>query len=525
MAAVLGLAALGLSGCGGGSSADPVAESLSSAPASTQPSTPLPARESQAAASDIRATGTERGITPFIAFVDLSGAGITDLAAIEFTISPRDGSVSRPVHVHYAMAALVRAGRVLGPGVAGSWIRLPVFGLYAGVVNQVAVQLDFNDGSAKQLIAPVTTPPYEDPNGIYDHLAILKPRGQGTTLGFDFFVLKSNLGSPVILDSDGAVRWVGAGVSSAFSSALVGDGFVIGGQSAPSVYRLGLDGSLSSEDVLPTPPYINFHHNIDYGKQGLLAELNLDANGVQILESNIIELSSAGLIVNRWDLGAILSAYMSAHGDDPTAFVRPGADWFHSNAATYDPRDDSLIVSSRENFLIKLDYATGDILWILGDPTKYWYTFPSLRAKALTLARGGLYPIGQHAVSITSDGLIMIFNDGAPSFSQPPGAPIGESRTYSAVSAYSIDVASGTAQEVWRFDYGQSIYSYVCSSVYEASGKSLLIDYATADNATQVRLVGLDGTHNVVFDFSYPANGCATSWNAVPIALDDFVIT
>lgn len=109
-------------------------------------------------------------------------------------------------------------------------------------------------------------------------------------------------------------------------------------------------------------------------------------------------------MLNQWQLGAILGAYMESQGDDPSAFVRPGTDWFHNNAATYDPVDDSVIISSRENFVIKLDYSTGRIIWILGDPTKYWYTFPSLRAKALTLAPGGLYPIGQHAVSISSDG-------------------------------------------------------------------------------------------------------------------------
>ena len=133
----------------------------------------MAARGSQAAASDIHATGTERGITPFIGFIDLTGAGMTDLAAIEFTITPKEGSVSRPVHVRYAMAALMREGHVLGLGLAGSWIRLPVFGLYAGAANQVAVQLDFNDGSAKQLSLPVTTPPYADPNGIYDHLSLI----------------------------------------------------------------------------------------------------------------------------------------------------------------------------------------------------------------------------------------------------------------------------------------------------------------------------------------------------------------
>src|SRR5262249_34871232 len=126
---------------------------------------------------------------------------------------------------------------------------------------------------------------------------------------------------------------------------------------------------------------------------------------------------------------------MLEHGDDPSAFVRPGIDWFHMNGAVYDPRDDSLVVSSRENFLIKIDYLTGEIIWILDDPTKYWYMFQSLRDLALPLEAGGFYPIGQHAPSITSDGLIMIFNDGFPSLNQPSGQPVGETRTFSAVSA------------------------------------------------------------------------------------------
>jgi hypothetical protein len=82
-------------------------------------------------------------------------------------------------------------------------------------------------------------------------------------------------------------------------------------------------------------------------------------------------------------------------------------------------------------FVIKIDYDTGDIIWILGDPTKYWYTFPSLRAKALTITNGGLYPMGQHAPSVTSTGLLMVFNNGAESFNQPAGAPVGGTLAYS----------------------------------------------------------------------------------------------
>jgi len=148
-------------------------------------------------------------------------------------------------------------------------------------------------------------------------------------------------------------------------------------------------------------------------------------------------------------------------------------------------------------------------------------TFPSLRAKALQLVDGGLYPIGQHATSITSDGLVMVFNDGFQSLNQPAGAPAGASRPYSTVSAYSIDVASRTAQEVWDFNDGMALDSDFCGSAYEAGGKSVLVDYAIADRAADARLLGLDANHDVVFEFAYLDVGGCSSWNAVPVPLDD----
>jgi hypothetical protein len=262
---------------------------------------------------------------------------------------------------------------------------------------------------------------------------------------------------------------------------------------------------------------VDFHHNIDPGKGGVLVELDTNAG----IESTVADVGPAGFVFRTWDLAMLLTEYMSSQGDNAGAFVRPTVDWFHNNAATYDPSDDSVIVSSRENFVIKIDYATGAPIWILGDPTKYWYTFPSLRSKALTLADGGLYPIGQHSTSITSDGLLMVFNDGLGSVNSPPGEPQGETRSYSTVSAYSIDAAGMTAREVWDFDHGQTMFSAVCSSAYEAPEKSILVDYAVADGGTTARLLGLDANHNVIFDFEYPTGGCGTAWNAVPIPLDN----
>lgn len=418
------------------------------------------------------------------------------------------------------MAALAARGYV-----AGNALTVPVFGLYAGFDNQVTVELKRGSGSAASLQLTITTPDYVDPTGIYSHPDILTPRSPNGALGFSFMYIKSALGSPIIIDTDGEIRWAAPGIANATSSALNGDEFIIGDPTTPTLYRLRLDGTISDAE-LPSSSFTDFHHNIEPGKSGFLGEVDAASGGVKSLASNIIEFQDSNVtsIQNHWDLAAILTAYMSSQGDDAAAFVRPGIDWFHSNSAIYDPQDDSVIVSSRENFVIKLDYKTGAIIWILGDPTKYWFTFPSLRAKALTLAPGGLYPIGQHALSINPEGELMLFNDGLGSANQPAGASAGETRTFSAVSAYSIDEKTMTAQNTWNYDAGQTIFSSICSSAYESPDKSILVDYAVADNFTHALLVGLDPNHSVVFEFEYPTSSCNTSWNAQPIALDDLKI-
>ncbi len=455
--------------------------------------------------------------------VHIRGSDLGGVTAVQYTIAPKPGSLSSAVHVSYSIAALQARGYQ-----ADGTLTVPVYGLYAGYDNQVSMELVRQGGDNVQFEVDITTDTYTDPTNIYGKPDVLVPRAAGSKLGFSFIYVKSNIESPVILDTDGEIRWVVPDVTPSLSSAFVGDTFILGDNSNPIVYKLRLDGSYQRA-TLPasSQDYIDFGHDIDYGKVGLLAEPDATTNGVEDVESNVIEMrDKVGLLIlNQWDLGAIISSYMTSQGDDASAFVRPGKDWFHLNSAIYDPSDDSVIVSSRENFVIKLDYSTGNIEWILGDPTKYWYTFPSLRAKALTLAAGGLYPIGQHALSINPEGQLMLFNDGLGSANQPTGEPAGQTRTYSAVSAYTIDPTTMTAQNVWNYDAGQAIFSSVCSSAYQTADQSMLVDYATADNITEALLVGLDPNQNVVFEYEYPTTGCNTSWNARPFPLDNLQIT
>ncbi|MFZ0302747.1 MAG: aryl-sulfate sulfotransferase [Terracidiphilus sp.] len=474
--------------------------------------------------SDIAIAGSQPGVTPFISSVQFTGNSISRLASVTFTISPMPNSVSAPVEVTWSTGALAFRNDLEIDS-----MNLPVFGLYQNYQNQLSFQLEFADGSEQDMQYEITTEPYTDPTGVYMNPTVVKARAAGSNLGFNFFILKSTIGSPIIVDTDGQVRWA-VPIPSADDTLNIyyGNGlFVLGSNSPPVVTLLGLDGTQSASPTdLPQPLYSSFSHNIDPGRTGLLAEFN-GTDDLGPSDDDIVAEFLPGSIqppIQTFDMADILTSYMKSQGDDPTAFVHPGADWFHANAATYDPSDNTVIISSREDFLIKLNYSTHVIVWILGDPTKYWYSFPSLRAKALTLNAGGDYPIGQHGVSITSNGNVMVFNDGYGSLNQPPGEPAGLSRTFSEVSAYSINEANKTAQNVWNFNYGQSIYAPICGSVYE-SGNSYLVDFATADNFANARLVGLDTNRNVVFDFQYVSPGvCAAAWNAIPIPLENLQI-
>lgn len=266
----------------------------------------------------------------------------------------------------------------------------------------------------------------------------------------------------------------------------------------------------------------DFHHDISPGKEGLLIETDTTDGTTTHVESTLSEMSLAGEILRTWDLSAIFRQTMSTGGDDPGNFVIDGNDWFHMNSAVYDARDDSLLVSSRENFVVKLDYATGALKWILGDTTKHWYAdYPSLQALALTLTYApDTVPLGQHSLSLLADGRLLLFDNGAASFNNPPGTSTGVSRTYSRVVAYRIDETARTATVDWSFDNSQQVLSLICSSVFLA-GENFVINYAADQNMTQLRMLAIDPAGNSLYDFRMPTSqACGAGWKASPIAFD-----
>ncbi|MGE5219257.1 MAG: aryl-sulfate sulfotransferase [Chloroflexota bacterium] len=468
---------------------------------------------SQADDTTITITGHTAGVTPFISKLILQVSNTTVLKNIQFTINPKPGSITRPLSGTYSNDYLVSRGFEQPPQII-----LPVYGLYDGYQNTVRLTYRFLDGSSKQAVTSITTADFDDPCG-YDTPTRLQPRTNSPLFSYDYVMVKGSCSifSPVIIDTDGALRWVGtAGSGSGTATFFDNAAYLAQG---PRMFRMELDGAVTLLGDYSSMGIANFNHNIDRGKVGIV----LEADTTTYFESLIIEVDASGRVLKTWNLANIISAAMRTGGDDPNQFVYPTpTDWFHANSVTYNRADDSLIVSSRENFLICLDYQTSAIKWILGDPTKKWFQFPSLRRFALTLPPGSLPPIGQHAVSVTYDHNILVFDNGQSSIFQ---SPRGEQRSYSSPRKYKLDLNAKTATEVWNFELSQSLWCPYCGSVYEDAPLNYLIDF-TFTNGVQnqgwAQLIGLHAADQTIFRYQYPSlPGCRLAFNAIPVHLEN----
>src|SRR4029077_15891173 len=484
------------------------------------------AGSSQADDTTITINGHTPGVTPFISNVSLTASDTTVLKSIQFTVAPKPGSVTRALSGTYANYYLVNRG--LENPQTGE-IMLPVYGLYAGRTNTVTLTYRFKDGSSRQADTIITTATFDDQCG-YNNATLLQPRTDSTDLSYDYiFISNGGCGnnSPVIIDTDNEVRWVSpTTILGALNAASLFINNAVYETHGATLSRVDLDGTITWLGDYSSEGVENFHHNIDPGKTGAL----LEADTTAYYESVVMEVDFSGKLLKTWNLADIISAAMIAGGDDPSQFVFqriPGGsnqDWFHNNSVTYNRADDSLVVSSRENFDICIDYETGAIKWILGDPTKKWYQFPSLRQFALRLAPGSLPPIGTHGLSITYDEGLLLHDNGFPSSFQQP---IGAARNYSSPRKYQLNLNTKVATEVWNYEQNQSVYSPICSCVYEDAPLNYLITFSSIGFGTpngSVELLGLNSageTGETIFYYQYPSAPCQGAYNSRPIHLEN----
>src|SRR6266481_2168502 len=140
----------------------------------------------QADDTTIRITGQSAGASPLISKVSLAVSDTSVLKSIQFTITPKQGSVTRPLSGTYANSYLVDRGF---ENEQTGEVVLPVYGLYDGYNNTAKLTFRFLDGSSKQINTSITTATFNDPCG-YKTPTILQRRTNNTDLSYDYMMLK-----------------------------------------------------------------------------------------------------------------------------------------------------------------------------------------------------------------------------------------------------------------------------------------------------------------------------------------------
>ena len=147
--------------------------------------------------------------------------------------------------------------------------------------------------------------------------------------------------SPVILDSDGALRWVSPlpTLNALFAASTFFDNAVYIDTRQPVVRESSLMGRSSWLQTIAisarsTSIIISIPVKRDYS----LSRIPRPTSSPQSWKL----ISTDGHVLKTFNMADIISAAMIAGGDDPSQFVFPTpTDWFHNNGAVYNRADDS----------------------------------------------------------------------------------------------------------------------------------------------------------------------------------------
>ncbi|MFN3189771.1 MAG: aryl-sulfate sulfotransferase [Aureliella sp.] len=128
-------------------------------------------------------------------------------------------------------------------------------------------------------------------------------------------------------------------------------------------------------------------------------------------------------------------------------------DWSHANALVYLPEENAVIVSFRHlDCVLKLDWKTKKIRWILGNPSGWGRAWQKYLLKPVGDVKWAYH---QHAPQITPRGTLMMYDNGnyrARPFDKATFAPDNRSR----VVEYKIDEDAMTVEQVYEYDGGSN---------------------------------------------------------------------
>ncbi|MFH1142418.1 MAG: aryl-sulfate sulfotransferase [Candidatus Uhrbacteria bacterium] len=189
----------------------------------------------------------------------------------------------------------------------------------------------------------------------------------------------------------------------------------------------------------------NIHHDITFTPKGtfiaianIIQETKVDwlsgDRTVPLIGELLIEVGADGKEIWRWNAFDHLDVNRVALEQTK---IDKSLDWLHANGLQYLEDDDSILLSLRsQSWVIKIDHATGEVIWRLG----YEGDFDLLnRDPANKIA----WFSAQHAPEFHSDGTILIYDNG--------NERTWTNEQFSRAVMYQLNEDTMTARQTWQY--------------------------------------------------------------------------
>lgn len=373
---------------------------------------------------------------------------------------------------------------------------VPILGLYSDTENEVTVTLTDESGNSMEKKVTIKT------GTLAKSIANIEVKEADTTkmeLGDSelTFVVPSTKRA-YAFDANGDVRWYSTRYNSHIFKEL---------DNGNLLYLTKESNDTDTYNVLLETDYLGkIYHRYDFssssaandtGKsEGEMTVIHHDGielpsgnflltvnDGSNYIEDTMIELNrETGEIEKTIDLKDILpEAFYEDY--DSTSREDGKVDWFHQNSVEYDEADDSIIISGRhQDTIMKIDYSTNEIKWIMGDSSGWPDSYQKYFLKGDVKASGG-----QHAAIVLSDQdendetTDILYYDNNISVTR------GDEETseqYSEARQVRINEAEMTIEEVWTFgeDLGEDYYTKIIGSArYLSNTGNRLVNFGYRD--------------------------------------------
>lgn len=318
---------------------------------------------------------------------------------------------------------------------------LSIYGLYANYNNEVIIEY-------KNIKKTINIQTSKLPD---DFILPTSVKADKNKLDNDFyFFTPSSKGYSCAYDVNGDVRWyltnyalwdnskISNGHILVSTERLVNSPYYMTG-----LYEIDMLGKIYKEYSLPG----GYHHDYYEMHNGnLLIASNDFNNEAGTVEDYIVEVDyNTGNIVKSFDLKDILNMN-DGQSENWTAY-----DWFHNNSVWYDEKTNSITLSGRhQDAVINIDYDTGKLKWIIGNPTNWSKEYQKYFFKPV--GNNFEWQYSQHAAMITKEGYVFLFDNGNNK-SKIKDNYVEAKDSYSRGVMYKINTDKMTIEQI--FEYGK----------------------------------------------------------------------